>query len=102
LKAISSKEIDSEMKSLKSIYIGLAKEQYDYLFVGCLIVAECLLGYLIILKVPYTEIDWVAYMQEVDFWLDGGTINDTTRDSIGAPILKQICRLTNRYLILLF
>jgi alpha-1,3-mannosyltransferase len=59
------------MKTLKNIYIGLAKEQYDYLFVGSLIVAECLLGSLIIHKVPYTEIDWVAYMQEVDFWLDG-------------------------------
>jgi alpha-1,3-mannosyltransferase len=59
------------MKTLKKIYIGLAKEQYDYMFVSCLIIAECLLGYLIIHKVPYTEIDWVAYMQEVDFWLDG-------------------------------
>jgi len=59
------------MKSLKNIYIDLAREQYDYVFVSCLIIAECILGYLIIRKVPYTEIDWVAYMQEVDFWLDG-------------------------------
>ena len=59
------------MKTLKNIYVDLAKEKYDYLFVGCLIVAECMLGCLIIHKVPYTEIDWVAYMQEVDFWLDG-------------------------------
>ena len=57
--------------TLKSLYVGLAKESYDYFFVGCLIIAECCLGALIILKVPYTEIDWVAYMQEVDFWLDG-------------------------------
>eukprot|EP00536_Pseudo-nitzschia_multiseries_P001718 jgi/Psemu1/181812/e_gw1.22.185.1 len=41
------------------------------LFISCLVVAEFVLGYLIIHKVPYTEIDWVAYMQEVDFWLDG-------------------------------
>ena len=59
------------MNSIKSLYIGLAREKYDYLFFICLIIVECLLGYLIILKVPYTEIDWVAYMQEVDFWLDG-------------------------------
>ena len=59
------------MKSLRSLYIGLAGEKYDYFFVSCLVIAECLLGYLIILKVPYTEIDWIAYMQEVDFWLDG-------------------------------
>ena len=59
------------MKSLKKLYIGLAGEKYDFLFVSCLVLAECLLGYLIILKVQYTEIDWIAYMQEVDFWLDG-------------------------------
>jgi len=59
------------MKSLKKLYVGLAEERYDHLFISCLVIAECLLGYLIILKVPYTEIDWVAYMQEVDFWLDG-------------------------------
>mmetsp|Transcript_8829 Transcript_8829/g.21573 ORF Transcript_8829/g.21573 Transcript_8829/m.21573 type:complete len:435 (-) Transcript_8829:1330-2634(-) len=59
------------MKKLKRIYIDLAKENFDYLFVGALVIAECILGYLIIRKVPYTEIDWVAYMQEVDFWLDG-------------------------------
>lgn len=59
------------MKTLKSLYIELAKKEYDYLFVGSLIIAECILGLAIIYKVPYTEIDWVAYMQEVDFWLDG-------------------------------
>lgn len=61
----------SAMESVKNLYVGLAKQKYDYLFVSCLVVAECLLGYLIILKVPYTEIDWIAYMQEVDFWLEG-------------------------------
>ena len=59
------------MKTLKNLYIGLAGEKFDYFFVSCLVLAECLLGSLIIHKVPYTEIDWVAYMQEVDFWLDG-------------------------------
>mmetsp|Transcript_719 Transcript_719/g.1517 ORF Transcript_719/g.1517 Transcript_719/m.1517 type:complete len:435 (-) Transcript_719:1315-2619(-) len=59
------------MKALKNAYSELAKERYDILFINCLILAEVALGYLIIRKVPYTEIDWVAYMQEVDFWLDG-------------------------------
>ena len=36
-----------------------------------LFLAECALSSLIIVKVPYTEIDWQAYMEEVDFWLDG-------------------------------
>eukprot|EP00934_Nitzschia_sp_Nitz4_P004436 Nitzschia sp. Nitz4//scaffold157_size52427//32726//33925//NITZ4_006843-RA/size52427-exonerate_protein2genome-gene-0.9-mRNA-1//1//CDS//3329537464//4426//frame0 len=43
----------------------------DYVFVGLLLLAETLLGFLIIRKVPYTEIDWEAYMQEVDFWMGG-------------------------------
>lgn len=59
------------MKTLKNAYTELAKERYDILFLSCLIAAEFALGCLIIRKVPYTEIDWVAYMEEVDFWLDG-------------------------------
>ena len=59
------------MKTLKHAYTELAKERYDILFASCLIVVEFALGLLIIQKVPYTEIDWVAYMQEVEFWLDG-------------------------------
>jgi len=36
-----------------------------------LLLAEGLLCYLIIVKVRYTEIDWVAYMQEVEGYLSG-------------------------------
>ena len=32
---------------------------------------ECVFGLLIIQKVPYTEIDWIAYMQEVEGVLGG-------------------------------
>jgi hypothetical protein len=52
-------------------YVELAKEKYDYLFIGMLLLGELVLGTLIIFMVPYTEIDWEAYMQEVDFWLNG-------------------------------
>ena len=31
-----------------------------------LLAAECLLNVVVILRVPYTEIDWIAYMQEVE------------------------------------
>ena len=31
-----------------------------------LLAAECVLNAVVILRVPYTEIDWVAYMQEVE------------------------------------
>lgn len=56
---------------VKRAYIEFAKSKYDLLFLGLLLIGELALGGLIIYKVPYTEIDWVAYMQEVDLWLDG-------------------------------
>lgn len=39
------------------------------------LLGEAALGSLIILRVPYTEIDWIAYMQEVGGWVgpDGTT-----------------------------
>ena len=47
--------------------IGRYREsgKYAIYFSSLLIVADTLLTNLIILKIPYTEIDWVAYMQEV-------------------------------------
>ncbi|KAI1315641.1 dolichyl-P-Man:Man(5)GlcNAc(2)-PP-dolichol alpha-1,3-mannosyltransferase [Mortierella claussenii] len=40
---------------------------------GLLFLAEIVLNVLIIKKIPYTEIDWVAYMQEVSGYLKGET-----------------------------
>jgi alpha-1,3-mannosyltransferase len=57
--------------TLQNFYITLAGQRWDAVFVTLLLIAEVVLGALIIYKVPYTEIDWIAYMQEVDFWLDG-------------------------------
>ena len=37
----------------------------------CLVALEVALNVLIIARVPYTEIDWVAYMQEVGGYLSG-------------------------------
>ena len=58
-------------KSLKDFYHYVSEPEWDFVFIGLLLMGECALGFLIILKVPYTEIDWQAYMEEVDFWLDG-------------------------------
>lgn len=55
----------------KEGYVSLAEQRWDSMFAAALIFGELVLGCLIIYKVPYTEIDWIAYMQEVDFWLDG-------------------------------
>ncbi|KAG6615202.1 Dolichyl-P-Man:Man(5)GlcNAc(2)-PP-dolichyl mannosyltransferase [Phytophthora cinnamomi] len=37
----------------------------------CLLLAEAAVGYLIIQKVPYTEIDWSTYMQQVELFKGG-------------------------------
>ena len=58
---------------LKYYYVHLAEEYWwDYVWIGMLLLMELNLGCLIIWKVPYTEIDWMAYMEEVDcWWIDG-------------------------------
>ena len=65
------KEISQIPRGIQRLYTSLAKLQWDYVWVLLLFLAECALSSLIIVKVPYTEIDWQAYMEEVDFWLDG-------------------------------
>jgi alpha-1,3-mannosyltransferase len=64
----------------KSVIVRLYKHLavhpvYDLLFLGLLLLGELCLGWLIILKVPYTEIDWDAYMQEVSTWWDEGELD---------------------------
>ena len=50
----------------------LAEPQYDGPYVALLCLAEVVLCWAIIHKVAYTEIDWIAYMQEVEgWWLHG-------------------------------
>lgn len=60
------------LATIRTAYAELAKPRYDRPFVALLLLGELLLGTLIVLKVPYTEIDWEAYMQEVDLWWKGG------------------------------
>lgn len=59
------------IKVIRDTYNQYSRAEYDLAFVTLLLLGELALGCLIIYKVPYTEIDWVAYMQEVDFWLEG-------------------------------
>jgi len=63
---------------------------------GVLLLVDLALCGLIVWRVPYTEIDWVAYMQEVEGWLGGehdygklrgdtgfGTAKSDPRDVLG-------------------
>ncbi|KAF9905920.1 dolichyl-P-Man:Man(5)GlcNAc(2)-PP-dolichol alpha-1,3-mannosyltransferase [Linnemannia zychae] len=50
---------------------------------GLLLLFEVLLNVVIIKKIPYTEIDWVAYMQEVSGYLKGETDYTKLRGDTG-------------------
>lgn len=56
---------------LQQVYISLSKSSYDFTFVAILLLAEATLCRFIITRVAYTEIDWEAYMQEVDTYQAG-------------------------------
>lgn len=49
----------------------LTNPEYLNISCWCLIVIELFLNIFIIQNVKYTEIDWVAYMQEVEGFLNG-------------------------------
>lgn len=65
-----------------------------YLNVTCylLLIVEVLLNVFIIEKVKYTEIDWIAYMQEVEGFLNG-TLD--YKELKGTWILLKYCELFN-------
>jgi alpha-1,3-mannosyltransferase len=61
------------MSTIQRLYIESAVDpRSDVVFICGLLLCELLLGILIIAKVPYTEIDWLAYMEEVDGWYVDG------------------------------
>mmetsp|Transcript_11964 Transcript_11964/g.22990 ORF Transcript_11964/g.22990 Transcript_11964/m.22990 type:complete len:473 (-) Transcript_11964:118-1536(-) len=56
----------------KTLYQDLASSRYDAWFLVALLVVEVVLASAIVRNVSYTEIDWIAYMQEVATWWDAG------------------------------
>ena len=59
--------------TIQRLYVTLALDtRSDVVFLGLLLACELVLGIIIISKVPYTEIDYVAYMEEVDGWYVDG------------------------------
>ena len=61
----------------------LAQERYDSIFVMFLILLESILCRFILRHVSYTEIDWEAYMQEVDMFESGERNYRKIRGSTG-------------------
>jgi alpha-1,3-mannosyltransferase len=59
-------------KNLFKLFHHLAEARYDVPFIALLCLAEVVLCLAVINMVAYTEIDWIAYMQEVEgWWLHG-------------------------------
>ena len=56
---------------LCKLYHQLAQPKYDFQYLALLLIAELCLATIIVLHVPYTEIDWIAYMQEVTTYQNG-------------------------------
>lgn len=56
---------------LKRMYIELSHRKWDNLFITSLLIFETLLSVVIIKRIPYTEIDWIAYNEEVNAWVGG-------------------------------
>jgi len=56
---------------ITKIYIYLSHEEWDIPYIAILLIFEAILCTAIIHFIPYTEIDWEAYMQEVTCWQNG-------------------------------
>ena len=57
--------------NLLQLYHHLSQPKYDKVYLSLLLLFELLLSITILYKIPYTEIDWVAYMQEVSTYQGG-------------------------------
>ncbi|CAH8528037.1 unnamed protein product [Heterobilharzia americana] len=67
---------------------GLLYESYGFWFLSpVLLLVEIICGYFIISNVPYTEIDWVAYMQQVAGFLNGTLDYDKLEGQTGPCVL---------------
>lgn len=54
-----------------------------------IIVAELVLNIFIILRVNYTEIDWIAYMQQCESFLNGTTDYSQLRGRLSPTFIAQ-------------
>ena len=56
---------------LRRLYTHFASAAYDVPFLLALLILEAVLCVVIIRRVAYTEIDWIAYMEEVETYMSG-------------------------------
>ncbi|KAG0003215.1 Lethal(2)neighbour of tid protein, partial [Modicella reniformis] len=63
----------SPFRPIELVFELLNNHAHFWKLAGLLFLAEIFLNIIIIKKIPYTEIDWIAYMQEVSGYLKGET-----------------------------
>ena len=56
---------------IRQLYIRLSSATFDVPYILSLLVLETILCIVIIRRVAYTEIDWIAYMEEVETYMAG-------------------------------
>jgi alpha-1,3-mannosyltransferase len=61
--------------NLKKLYNEFGEPKYDAIFLISLLLCEVILCHVVIRFVSYTEIDWEAYMQEVETWIVDGQLD---------------------------
>lgn len=74
------------MGFFKAIKNFLTDYRYFNLFAFAVIILDAIGTYFVIDKVPYTEIDWIAYMQEVRGYL-GGELNYSNMRGDTGPLV---------------
>ncbi|KAG5456857.1 MAG: ALG3 protein-domain-containing protein [Olpidium bornovanus] len=80
--------MDSALPLLRNVLCG---RRYFAVIAAALVLLDCALTFLIIEKVPYTEIDWVAYMQEVEGYQSGKRDYAELRGDTGPLIPGRVC-----------
>jgi alpha-1,3-mannosyltransferase len=73
----------SLIRRTRSIYVILSRSNHDITFLLLALAFEMILCGTIIQRIAYTEIDWEAYMQEVEGWLGGELDYRKLRGSTG-------------------
>ncbi|KAF9925471.1 dolichyl-P-Man:Man(5)GlcNAc(2)-PP-dolichol alpha-1,3-mannosyltransferase [Linnemannia zychae] len=84
--AVSSRPSSTSLSLFRPVELVtelLTNHEHIWKLAGLLFLFEVLLNIAIIKKIPYTEIDWVAYMQEVIGYLKGETDYSKLRGDTG-------------------
>ena len=74
---VAVRKMFAKLRDVKPLELAnslLFDVNYSFIVMCLLVPVELVLNMIIVLKIPYTEIDWIAYMQEVEGFVNG-TLN---------------------------